>query len=147
MRRSTSARHLRSGRVPARMRAGLHAARIGVVRPSVLIVDDHRRFRASARALLESEGFDVVGEAADGDDALREAATLRPGLVLLDIQLPGRDGFAIADELASDPAPPRVILISSREADTYGDRVRLAPVRGFVAKSELSGEAIERLLA
>ncbi len=73
------------------------------MRPSVLIVDDHRRFRASARALLESEGFDVVGEAADGDAALREATALRPGLVLLDIQLPGRDGFAVADELASGP--------------------------------------------
>ena len=113
----------------------------------MLIVDDHRRFRASARALLESEGFDVVGEAADGDAALREAAVLRPGLVLLDIQLPGRDGFAVADELAEGPAAPAVILISSRKADDFGDRIRLAPVCGFVAKSELSGEVIERLLA
>jgi DNA-binding NarL/FixJ family response regulator len=121
-------------------------ASIGVVRPSVLIVDDHRRFRASARALLESEGFDVVGEAADGDTAVREAAALHPGLVLLDIQLPGRDGFAVADELAESPSAPAVILISSRNADDFGDRIRLAPVRGFVAKSELSGEVIERLL-
>lgn len=121
-------------------------ASIGVVRPSVLIVDDHRRFRASARALLESEGFEVVGEAADGEGALRQAATLRPGLVLLDIQLPGSDGFVVAEELASDPSAPAVILISSRDAATYGDRVLLAPVLGFVAKSELSGEAIERLL-
>lgn len=96
--------------------------------------------------MLESEGFDVVGEAADGDGALRETATLRPGLVLLDIQLPGSDGFAIAEQLASVPSAPAVILISSRDADTYGDRVRLAPVLGFVAKSELSGDAIERLL-
>jgi DNA-binding NarL/FixJ family response regulator len=129
------------------MSAGFTPASIRAVRPSVLIVDDHRRFRASARALLESEGFDVVGEAADGDAALREAAALRPGLVLLDIQLPGQDGFAVADELASRPSPPTVILISSRNADDFGDRIRLAPVRGFVAKSELSGEAIERLLA
>jgi DNA-binding NarL/FixJ family response regulator len=117
-----------------------------VVRPSVLIVDDHRRFRASARALLESEGFEVVGEAEDGDGALLQAAMLHPGLVLLDVQLPRSDGFAVAELLASDPSPPAVILISSRDADTYGDRVRLAPVLGFVAKSELSGEAIERLL-
>jgi DNA-binding NarL/FixJ family response regulator len=128
------------------MRVGQPACQYRVVRPSVLIVDDHRRFRASARALLESEGFDVVGEAADGDGALRETATLRPGLVLLDIQLPGSDGFAIAEQLASVPSAPAVILISSRDADIYGDRVRLAPVLGFVAKSELSGDAIERLL-
>jgi DNA-binding NarL/FixJ family response regulator len=118
-----------------------------LVRPSVLIVDDHRRFRASARALLESEGFMVVGEAADGDDALSQAAELRPGLVLLDVQLPGRDGFAVAESLASDPSPPAVILISSRDAESYGERIERAPVRGFVAKSDLSREAIERLLA
>lgn len=87
-----------------------------------------------------------MGEAADGEGALRQAATLRPGLVLLDIQLPGSDGFVVAEELASDPSAPAVILISSRDAATYGDRVLLAPVLGFVAKSELSGEAIERLL-
>jgi DNA-binding NarL/FixJ family response regulator len=113
----------------------------------VLIVDDHRRFRASARTLLESEGFDVVGEAADGVGALREVASLRPGLVLLDVQLPDRDGFAVAEELASGPSPPQVILISSRSADSYGDRVTTAPVCGFVAKVDLSGAAIARLLA
>ena len=95
---------------------------------------------------MESEGFEVVGEAADGDGALRETAALRPGLVLLDIQLPGRDGFAVAEQLAARPSAPAVILISSRDADTYGDRVGMAPVLGFVAKSELSGDAIERLL-
>jgi DNA-binding NarL/FixJ family response regulator len=112
-----------------------------------LIVDDHRRFRASARALLESEGFDVVGEAADGEGALREVASLSPGLVLLDIQLPGRDGFSVAEELAARPAPPTVILISSRDAADYGERIGLAPVRGFVTKTDLSGESIQRLLA
>jgi len=129
------------------MRVILRPVSIDVVRPSVLIVDDHRRFRASARALLESEGFEVVGEASDGESALREAAMLRPGLVLLDIQLPGRDGFSIAEQLASDPSSPAVILISSRDVEAYGDRVEVAPVLGFVAKNELSGEAIERLLA
>jgi DNA-binding NarL/FixJ family response regulator len=110
-------------------------------------VDDHRRFRASVRALLESDGFEVVGEAADGESALRAAEMLRPGLVLLDIQLPGRDGFSVAEQLASGPSSPAVILISSREVEAYGNRVVLAPVLGFVAKNELSGEAIERLLA
>ena len=134
-------------RVVARMCGGSRRGIIGVVRPSVLLVDDHRRFRASARALLEAEGFEVVGEAADGDAALLQAATLRPGLVLLDVQLPGRDGFAVAELLACDPSAPAVILISTRDAASYGERLRLAPVLGFVAKSDLSGEAIERLLA
>jgi hypothetical protein len=52
----------------------------------------------------------------------------------------------VAEQLASGPSPPAVILISSRTADTYGDRLRLAPVLGFIAKSELSREAIEQFL-
>ena len=120
---------------------------IGTMRPSVLIVDDHRRFRVSARVLLESEGFKVVGEAADGAEALRQAAVLRPDLVLLDIQLPDFDGFAIVAELHSLLSPPQIILISSRDADAYGDRVESAQVLGFVSKSELSGASIDRLLA
>ena len=116
------------------------------MRPTVLIVDDHTRFRASARALLEADGFDVVGEAADGDEAVAATAALRPAIVLLDIQLPGRDGFAVAEQLSADPISPAVILISSRGADVYGDRVDQAPVAGFITKSALSGAAIARLV-
>ena len=119
---------------------------LAVVRPTVLIVDDHGRFRASARALLESVGFDVVGEAADGNSALAAIAALRPAIILLDIQLPGRDGFDVADQLSVEPVSPVVILISSRDADAYGDRVERAPVAGFIAKNALSAEAINRLV-
>jgi DNA-binding NarL/FixJ family response regulator len=72
----------------------------------VLIVDDHDGFRSSARALLEAEGFDVVGEAGDAASALAAAARLRPEVVLLDIQLPGIDGFEVAARLAATPDPP-----------------------------------------
>ena len=63
----------------------------------VLIVDDHAPFRALARMLLVADGFDVVGEAVDGADALVAAHDLRPDVVLLDVQLPGEDGFAVAE--------------------------------------------------
>ena len=63
---------------------------------TVLIVDDHPSFRASARVLLEAEGFDVIGEAADGTSGIAEARRLRPDLVLLDVQLPDIDGFDVA---------------------------------------------------
>lgn len=89
----------------------------------VLIVDDHGDFRASARALLEADGFEVVGEAADGAEALVATASLRPNVVLLDIQLPGRDGFAVAEDLARGPEPPVVVLISSRDAAVYALRL------------------------
>ena len=68
---------------------------------SVLIVDDHEGFRAGARALLEAEGFEVLGEAGDGESAVEQARSLRPQVVLLDVQLPGIDGFAVPNGLVA----------------------------------------------
>ena len=116
------------------------------VRLTVLIVDDHDGFRASARALLEAEGFAVVGDAPDGAGAIAAVARLRPDVVLLDVQLPDVDGFVVAGRLAAGPDPPRVVLISSREASAYGPRVDAAPVSGFLAKRELSGAALAALV-
>jgi len=116
------------------------------VRTTVLIVDDHDGFRESARALLEAEGFAVVGDAADGAAAGMEVARLRPDVVLLDVQLPDVDGFVVAERLAAVPDPPRVVLISSRDTAAYGPRVAAAPVCGFLAKRELSGAALAALV-
>ena len=121
-------------------------ANMRLVRPTVLIVDDHADFRASARALLEAEGFDVVGEAGGGEQAVAEVERLRPEVVLLDIQLPGDDGFAVAERLAAESSGAAVVLISSREAASYGPRLDAAAARGFIAKSMLSGEALAALL-
>jgi DNA-binding NarL/FixJ family response regulator len=116
------------------------------VRRTVVIVDDHVAFRASARELLDAEGFDVIGEAADGAEAVEAVAALRPDVVLLDVQLPGVDGLAVAEQLASAPDPPAVVLISSRDAGAYGPRLRETPARGFIPKSGLSGEALTALV-
>jgi DNA-binding NarL/FixJ family response regulator len=113
---------------------------------TVLIVDDHAAFRERARALLQDDGFDVVGEAGDGDGAVEAAHRLRPQIVLLDVRLPGIDGFEVAERLAAGPDPPVVVLISSRGASTYRHRLRGSPARGFIAKAELSGERLSSLL-
>ena len=118
----------------------------GPVEWTVLIVDDHPGFRSAARALLEADGFDVVGEAADGESGLAAAERLRPELVLLDIQLPDLDGFAVAERLASSQSPPAVVLVSSRDRSAYRRRLAGSPARGFVAKSDLSGAAIAALV-
>jgi DNA-binding NarL/FixJ family response regulator len=115
--------------------------------PTVVIVDDHAGFRSSARALLEAEGFDVVGEAGDGASALTVIDLLRPHIVLLDIQLPDIDGFEIAERLAGVGDPPAVVLVSTREASAYRRRLARSPARGFIAKSELSGNALSALVA
>jgi DNA-binding NarL/FixJ family response regulator len=118
----------------------------------VIIVDDHPSFRAMAARLLIKGGFSVVGEEADGATALSSAQELRPDLVLLDVQLPDIDGFQVADALvavarAVQAMPPGVVLMSSRASADYGPRVAAAPVLGFIAKADLSGPAIRRLLS
>jgi DNA-binding NarL/FixJ family response regulator len=117
------------------------------VRPTLVIVDDHVGFRSSARALLEAEGFDVVGEADDGASALTVIDLLRPRIVLLDIQLPDIDGFEIAERLAGAGDPPAVVLVSTRGASAYRRRLARSPVRGFITKSELSGNALSALVS
>ena len=117
-----------------------------VVRPTVLIVDDHDGFREAARSLLEADGFDVIGTATDGCQAVTEAARLHPDVVLLDIQLPGYDGFVVADRLTVGPEAPVVVLVSSYDADTYGGRLEQTPARGFIAKRDLSGAALAAII-
>lgn len=115
---------------------------------TVLIVDDHPSFRASARAVLESGGFEVVGEVSDGSAALAAIESMEPDLVLLDVQLPDMSGFDICSLLERrDLEVPDVILVSSRDLDDYGDLVGLSCARGFIPKGELSAETITALLS
>ena len=113
---------------------------------TVVIVDDHPSFRSSARMLLESDGFEVVGEAATGEEGVDVALELRPDLVLLDVNLPDIDGFEVATRITADPQPPSVILTSSRDSTDFGPLVEKSGALGFVPKSELSGAALEDLL-
>lgn len=114
--------------------------------PTLLIVDDHGAFRATARALLECDGWDVVGEAVDGNSGLTAARTLKPDVVLLDVRLPDIDGFTVAERLTADGRGPVVIITSSSDDPLYADRARRSGARGFIAKHDLSGEAVERLI-
>jgi DNA-binding NarL/FixJ family response regulator len=115
------------------------------MRTRVLIVDDHEPFRAVARELLESAGYVVAGEASDAAEALAAVAAETPDAVLLDVQLPDRDGFAVARALAGDDGPA-VVLISSRDADDYGRRVVACGARGFIPKAKLSAATFAALL-
>jgi len=112
----------------------------------VLVVDDHDDVRASIAAMLEADGCEVVATAADGDEAVALARRHLPELVLLDIRLPGPNGFAVARELALLSPPPTVVLMSSREARAYGDALAMSPALTFVTKGELSGAVLRRLL-
>jgi CheY-like chemotaxis protein len=115
--------------------------------PRIVIVDDDPRFLATARSLLEAEGFDVVGEAANGLDGVAAVADLEPDLVLVDVNLPDIDGFEVVERLADrGRAPPPVVLTSIRSAADFGDLIETSGAQAFVTKAEISGEVLTKIL-
>ena len=124
------------------------SATISLMSRTVLIVDDHPSFRASARAMLEAEGFDVVGELAEGASVVETVLALEPDVVLLDVQLPDMTGFDVCAGLENcDASTAQVILVSSRDLTDYGELVDVSCACGFVPKGELSGDMVAALLA
>jgi CheY-like chemotaxis protein len=113
---------------------------------TIVVVDDHPTFRATACALLEAEGFVVVGEAPDGLSALEVIERLAPDVVLLDVQLPDIDGFEVAARAAAFEPAPVIVLTSSRDARDFGSLIADSGARGFIEKAELSGEAMAALI-
>jgi DNA-binding NarL/FixJ family response regulator len=113
----------------------------------ILIVDDHGGFRTAASRVLAAGGFDVVGEAEDGAQALDAAMRLRPDAVLLDVQLPDIDGFEVAQRLGANGHGPTVVLTSSRDAIEFGGLVARCGARGFIPKADLTGSRLAALLA
>jgi CheY-like chemotaxis protein len=96
--------------------------------------------------LLEAEGFDVIGEAQDGQSALSAVEELHPDVVLLDVQLPDIDGIEVAARLTANGSAPAIVLTSSRDLADLGPLRDRCHVRGFIPKAELSGAALEALL-
>ena len=117
------------------------------VSPTVLIVDDHAAFRTLARAVLEADGYNVIGEAHDGGAGIDAARSLRPDVVLLDVRLPDMDGFAVAGTLTANGSGQAVVVTSSSEDPLYPGRAESSGARGFIAKHDVCGAALDRLLA
>jgi DNA-binding NarL/FixJ family response regulator len=114
------------------------------VKGSVLIVDDHSAFRASARSLLEEEGYEVVGETDSGEAAVELVRELAPDVVLLDVALPDLSGLEVAERLADNRS--KVVLVSSRDPRDFGARFRQSSAVGFIPKDDLSAETLKELL-
>ena len=103
----------------------------------VLIADDEAMVRAGFRMILESEdGIEVVGEAEEGERAVRETARLRPDVVVMDIQMPGKDGVAATREIVGGlPDPPRVLVVTTFDIDEYVYEALRAGASGFLLKN------------
>jgi DNA-binding NarL/FixJ family response regulator len=110
-----------------------------------VIVDDNEPFLRVARAMLEREGMTVVGVAANGTEALRQAREFRPDVALVDISLGAESGFDVGRQIT--PHVRSVILISSQDEDDYAELIEDSPAVGFLSKAELSADAIRRLVS
>jgi two-component system nitrate/nitrite response regulator NarL len=115
------------------------------VSETVVIVDDNDEFRVRTRALLDGDGYRVIGDAADGASGLEAVRSLRPNIALLDVQLPDTSGFAIAERLRRQ-AETAVVIISTRDAHDYASAVSECGALGFISKSEISGDALRAVL-
>ena len=113
---------------------------------TILIVDDHPSFLAAARSLLATEGFDIVGVAMDGESAIRETLRSSPEIVLLDVTLPDMDGFEVASRLRAAGASSTVVFTSSRDESDFGSLIVDSGGAGFIAKADLSGEALRTVV-
>ena len=122
-----------------------------MTRVRVLLADDHALMRAGIRSLLGTlRGVEVVGEARDGQEALRLVETLRPHVVLMDIAMPGLNGLEATARIARDHPETRVIILSMHVSEEYAARALRAGGAGYLPKDadvrelELALEAVAR---
>jgi DNA-binding NarL/FixJ family response regulator len=101
----------------------------------VLLADDQRLVRAGFRQILASEGFDIVGEAGDGREAVELARRHRPDVVLMDVRMPNLDGIEATRRILADPEPrPRVLVLTTFDLDEYVYEALRAGASGFLLK-------------
>ncbi|MCX6135168.1 MAG: response regulator transcription factor [Ignavibacteriales bacterium] len=104
----------------------------------VLLVDDFEGFRHSLRAFLRSQpGFEVVGEAVDGNDAIEKAEQLHPDLVLMDLEMPNKDGFDATREIKRRSPETRVVILSMHNSDVYRRAAREFRADDFIDKNSM----------
>ena len=90
-----------------------------------------------------TDGFEVVGDAENGERAVELAADLRPDLVLMDVQMPGIDGIEATRRMMALDSPPAVLVMSTHESGSYGAPALAAGAIAFIPKSEFSMDALE----
>jgi CheY-like chemotaxis protein len=127
---------------------GRTATHHGLVPLTILIVDDSAPFRDLAERILARDGLTVVGTAATGAEALATAASLRPQVALVDVNLGAESGFEVARQLRpAGTRQPSVVLMSTHSADEFADLIAQSPAVGFLPKESLSGDAVRVLVA
>jgi DNA-binding NarL/FixJ family response regulator len=108
----------------------------------ILLADDHPMFRQGLKALLEREGFEIVGEASDGHEAVRLARKLEPNVAVLDVSMPLLNGIDAAREIHRRAMRTQVVLLTMFEEDAFALEALRAGVRGYVLKAQAAADLV-----
>jgi two-component system, NarL family, response regulator NreC len=108
----------------------------------IVLADDHILVRQSLKALLEREGFQVVAEASDGQDAVRHVETLQPDLAVMDISMPILNGLNAAREISRSFPKTRTILLTQHDEGQYVAEALDAGVKGYVLKNQVASDLL-----
>ena len=111
----------------------------------VLLADDHALIRQGLKALLESQGFQVVGEASDGQATLRSAEKTHPDVAILDISMPVLNGMDAARELKKSSPKTKIILLTQHDEDQYVTEALRAGAKGYVLKSQAAEDLVQAI--
>jgi DNA-binding NarL/FixJ family response regulator len=111
----------------------------------IVLADDHVLVRQSLKSLLEREGHQVVGEAAEGKEAARQVNTLQPEIAILDISMPIMNGLNAAREIKNSSPKTKTILLTQHDEDEYISEALEAGVKGYVLKSQVASDLLEAI--
>ena len=111
----------------------------------IQLVDDHQVMRQGLRALLEREHFQVVGEAANGRDAVAQAEALKPDVTLIDLGMPGLNGLDAARQIVRASPNTRTVVLTMHTEDSYVLAALRAGVKGYVIKSQAGADLVQAL--
>jgi DNA-binding NarL/FixJ family response regulator len=111
----------------------------------VLLADDHALIRQGLKTLLETRGFQVVGEASDGQEALRSAEKTQPDVAILDISMPVLNGVDATRELKKSSPNTKIILLTQHDEDQYVTEALHAGAKGYVLKSQAAEDLVHAI--
>lgn len=112
-----------------------------------MVVDDHPFIRASVKALLQKERFEVVAEADNGADAVQRARDFKPNLIILDIAIPKLDGLEVLERIQALKPRIKVLVLTSKESKFYAARCLRKGAMGFISKTDHLDELIKAIRA